>query len=152
MGSLPTYALLAVLLMTEMVEAAAPFHQTNPTIAQLTQIQTNLLAVLEREDRTEWARITTPDFLAFERGKVYNADSFFDLVVNMHKRRIHAKWSVTFPRLDADGTVAIMSYINEGSLRVEDKAPIPTQWLEAVSFRKDGHQWRAFFLTSMRRE
>ena len=115
-------------------------------------LQTQLFSAMANEDRELWKRLTASDFVAFERGKQYGSDAFFDLIAGAHKAGFKFVWSVTEPRVEAGCNLVVMSYVNSGSIAEKDSAPKPTRWLESVAFRKDGGGWRAFLVTSMRAE
>ena len=118
--------------------------------AQVISLQTRLFAALGQDDRRTWDLLVAPEFRAFERGKQYSSSDFFGLVADVHKKGIQLVWSVTESHIESDCRLAVMSYVNVGSIAERGDQPKPQRWLETVAFRLDGSTWRAVLMTSMR--
>jgi hypothetical protein len=48
------------------------------------------------------------DFVEPERRKAYSRDEFFNRIVGAHKSGLNIAWSVTRPRVEADGRLVVM--------------------------------------------
>jgi hypothetical protein len=130
---------------------AAPACPEDPlSEGQAVQIQGQLFSALEHEDRTAWNLLVAPDFSAAERGKLYDSTNFFNLIASAHRAGIKLSWSVTEERIQSDCKLAIMSYVNEGSVTNKGEDPAKVRWLETTAFRKEAEGWRVFLVTSMR--
>lgn len=137
------------ILMLDPSKVNAHAADTHLSEARVIKLQTDVFTALQHDDRAAWERITVPDFRAFERGKQYGRASFFNLVLGMHQAGVQAVWSVTEAHVQVDHGIAVMSYVNAGSVAKGDAAPAAKHWLETVAFRRHGEDWKAFLLTSM---
>jgi ketosteroid isomerase-like protein len=145
----PLIALAALIPSLSNARSATTCSADTLSKDQAVELQTQIFAALEHEDRPAWDHLVAPDFLAFERGKHYDSGAFFGLVVAAHKTGLKLTWSVTGPRVAADCQLAIMSYTNAGSVTDSGGQQKSKRWLETVTFRKDAPGWRAILVTSM---
>lgn len=147
---------LAVLLLFGVVPVIAQ-AQSDPgcsrnalSPAQVIGLQTRLFTAMGQDDRRTWDLLVAPEFRAFERGEQYSGPDFFGIVADAHKKGIQLVWSVTESHIEIDCKLAVMSYVNVGSIAERGEQPRPQRWLETVAFRLDGSTWRAVLMTSMR--
>lgn len=113
-------------------------------------LQTQMLDALSREDRTAFRRLTTDDLVLNERGKVYDRDGLFAIASDAHRAGTRIVWRVTNPQVTSDCRLAVMSYINSGSVQTRGQDAVPVRWLETAAYRRDVDGWRVFLLTSER--
>ena len=111
----------------------------------------SLFAALEGEDRAAVERLTTADFRAFERGRILDREGFFGLVQQAHRQGLHLQWSVTDERVALDCEVAVMDYVNKGSISGPGSSQ-EMSWLEVATFRRTPTGWKVNFVESQRVE
>ena len=141
----------AITLATTVSVRAAPACPVDPlSESQAVQIQTRIFSAIEHEDRAAWNLLVTTDFSAAERGKLYDSAKFFGMIASAHSAGLKLNWAVTGQRFEADCNLAIMSYINHGSVADRGESPKKVRWLETTAFRNDATGWRVFPVTSMR--
>ena len=149
MKTLLTIAALAA-AMVPVGASAAPACSTALTPDQAVQLQMRMFDALGREDRGAWDEIAAPDFRAFENGKELTKDSFFQILLDVHKSGRRIRWSVTEPRVEADCNLATLSYVNVGSIALNGGEPAPVRWFETAAYRRTSDGWRLFLVTSER--
>ena len=111
----------------------------------------SLFAALKGEDRAAVERLTTTDFRAFERGRILDRDGFFGLVQQAHRQGLHLQWSVTDERVALACEVAVMNYVNKGSINGPGSSQ-DMSWLEVAAFRRTPTGWKVNFVESQRVE
>jgi hypothetical protein len=140
--------LAAALVSPETATAAETCTSKPMTAIEAKQLQDLFYDALTREDVALWGRLTTSDFVAFENGRPYDAKGFFDLVAGAHKAGTALKWSVADEKVEIACNLAVMRYVNVGSVTRAGEALRPTKWLETTAFRRVGDGWRVFLVTS----
>lgn len=145
------FVMTAALLASAPIPAQASMHGSSTlTPAAAAALQARVLAALGRGDRAAWQALTTSDFQAIEHGKAYDRDGFLQVLTGLQASGHTFRWSVTEPRLQADRDLAVLSYVNLGSIQVGEGPPSPVRWLETASFRREPDGWRLFLVTSER--
>ena len=127
---------------------------TTPSVAAAQQasskaVLVKLFAALENEDHTTFNAVTTPDFRAFEGGKVFDRDSLMSLIQQVHKAGKRYRWSITDERVDQDQRVAVINYVNKGTIS-DGGTEGSVTWLEVATFRATPDGWKINFLSSQR--
>lgn len=118
--------------------------------SQAIRLHASMFDILSRDDEASWNKLATPDFKAFERGKEYGRAAFFDLVSSVHKSGRRIRWTITQPQVDADCSLTVISYVNVGSIALNDGTPSPVKWLETAAYRRTSDGWQLFLLSSDR--
>jgi hypothetical protein len=140
---------LAGLLTVQSVAAADRCKSKPLTAVEARRLQDRIFDVLTRDDLAAWKSQIAADFVAYENGKAYDGQEFFDLIAGAHKAGAKLVWSVSNDVADIDCELAVIHYVNTGSVGRPGEAAKPTKWLETSSFRRVGNEWRAFLVTSM---
>ncbi len=91
--------------------------------------------------------MTTPNFVLFEDGKVWNNDS---LVTNLNKYYKTLDATFTFDNFDinVDNTSGNMRYFNHCDCIINDTSKMSFNWIESASFVKIDGKWKMSFLHS----
>lgn len=149
MMKLSAMMLCALVLGAAWPVAAAPACTGGSlTLVSATDLQTRVFGALANEDRAAWVALATDDFVAHENGKAYDRDGFYELIANAHRSGTGLNWSVTRPSVESRCGLALLWYVNEGTVTRGGVAK-PTRWLETSSFRQEAGKWRLFLVTSM---
>jgi ketosteroid isomerase-like protein len=91
----------------------------------------------------------TSDFYSYDGGKRFGGDELMELVKQAHAAGKVFVWNVTKPEVRIHGDVALITYVNEGS--VKDAAGTKNvTWLESAFLRKENQNWRIEFFHSTR--
>lgn len=108
-----------------------------------------MFVALTNDDAALFNSVTSADFYAFDVGKRFDGDALLQLVKQAHAAGKIYEWQVTEPEVRVDGSTALVTYVNHGSLQ---SAAGLTQlsWLESAVLRKEGGEWRIHFFHSTR--
>jgi len=127
---------------------------TTPSVAVAQQksskaVLVRLFAALENGDQATFNAVTTPDFRAFEGGKVFDRESLMSLIQQVHKAGKHYRWSITDERVEQDQRVAVINYVNKGVIS-DSGTDESVTWLEVATFLATPDGWKINFLSSQR--
>jgi len=117
--------------------------------ADVTATMTAMYAAAKADDLEGFHAVTTPDFYAFENGKRFDGDALMQLIKTAHAGGTRYEWSVTQPKVEADCGMALITYVNVGSITVNG-VPQAMSWLESAELRFEGGRWRIHFFSSTR--
>jgi len=117
--------------------------------ADVTATITAMYAAAKTDDLDAFHAVTTPDFYAFDNGRRFDGDALMQLLKTAHAGGTRYEWSVTQPKVEADCRMALITYVNVGSVSVNG-LPQAVTWLESAVLRYDGARWRIHFLSSAR--
>ncbi len=115
----------------------------------VTATVTAMYAAAAIDDLDGFHAVTTPDFYAFDGGRRFDGDALMQLMKTAHAGGTRFEWHVTQPKVEADCTMATITYVNVGSATVNG-VPQPVTWLESAALRRDGDRWRIHFFSSTR--
>ncbi|MDP3738543.1 MAG: nuclear transport factor 2 family protein [Hyphomonadaceae bacterium] len=113
------------------------------------QAMRDMYTALKADDLKGFRAVTTSDFFAFDVGKRFDGDALMNLVKAAHNRGAVYEWQVNDPKVDVACDMALVTYINNGSM-TEAGATRPLSWLESATLRYDGQRWRIRFFHSTR--
>lgn len=102
-----------------------------------------MYAALAADDVAAWQAATSPGFFAFERGERFDRDTLARVIAEAHAKGRRFVWNVTEPVVDIDCKLAVVTYVNAGTIN-----EAPARWLESAWLRHDGSRWRVHFLHS----
>ena len=108
-----------------------------------------MFLALQNEDLAKFKSVTSPDFYAFDAGKRFSGDELMAFVKKAHAAGKTYVWKVTEPEVHIDGTTALITYINHGSLE-DNSGKKNLSWLESAVLRKQNGAWRIHFFHSTR--
>jgi hypothetical protein len=87
----------------------------------------------------------TEDFLLFEVGEVWNADSLVQAIAPMKKRAFSRKNYFQFVKTEVKGDMAWTSYDNKAEIEVDGRIR-NVHWLESAVLIKQKGKWKIKFL------
>ncbi len=145
----PALALPACLLALSGTASAATCPAPAGAEADVTAAMTAMYAAAKADDLDGFHAVTTPDFYAFENGRRVEGDGMMQIVKSFHAAGTRFDWSVTQPVVEADCGMALITYVNVGSVTTNG-ATVPVTWLESAALRYDGTRWRIHFFSSTR--
>ncbi len=117
--------------------------------ADVAATMTAMYAAAKADDLDGFHAVTTPDFYAFESGRRVEGDGMMQIVKAAHAAGTRFDWSVTAPKVEADCRLALVTYVNVGSVTTNGTT-LPVTWLESAALRYDGTRWRIDFFSSTR--
>ena len=146
-----TFALASFGLALVLTSPAAAAPCPAPPLADndVTAAVTAMYAAAAKDDLDGFHAVTTPDFYAFDGGKRFDGDALMQLIRTAHAGGVKFTWSVTQPKVEADCGLALITYVNAGSVTANG-VPQPVTWLESAALRYDGGRWRIHFFSSTR--
>jgi ketosteroid isomerase-like protein len=128
--------------------AGAPLNTDDQNI--ITTIE-QLQAAVAKDDRERLDGFLCRDFHAFENGIRMTGHELLELMSKYYAEGRRYRWSVTEAQVEVQGNLAVIAYVNQGSIAEAPGAnPTPMSWLETVLLRRDGSGWRVAFLHSTR--
>lgn len=128
------------------VSAACP--APDKANAEVAQVMRNMYAALTTDDLAGWHGAITKDFFSFDGGKRFDGDALFDLIKTNHGKGTVYVWTVNDPKVDVMCDMALVTYVNTGSVTSPAAAPRNVSWLESATLRHDGQRWRISFFHS----
>lgn len=129
--------------------APASCPAPDKSIADVAQAMHDMYAALKADDLQGFHAVTTRDFFAFDVGRRFDGDALMDLVKAAHDRGAVYEWHVNDPKVEVACDMALVTYINTGSL-AEAGATRSLSWLESATLRHDSQRWRIRFFHSTR--
>jgi len=130
------------------VPAACP--APDKAIAEVGQTMRDMYAALTKDDLGAWRAVITKDFFSFDGGKRFDRDALFDLIKTNHAKGTVYVWTVNIPKVDLACDMALVTYVNTGSVTSSSAAMRSVSWLESATLRHDGQRWRISFFHSTR--
>ncbi len=110
-----------------------------------------MYAAVGVDDRAGLDAVLCRDFHAFENGVRMTGGELLDLMSRYYAEGKRYRWSVTGEQVEVQGDLAVITYVNQGSIAESPGAgPVPLSWLETAVLRRDASSWRVAFLHSTR--
>lgn len=101
---------------------------------------------IKNRDITKMNAVTTPDFVLFEDGRVWNNDS---LVNSLNQfKSFQGSWKFDDMKVNIDESSADIVYSDHGELVFNDTMKVTFDWIESATFRKIDGKWKMNFLHS----
>ena len=107
-----------------------------------------MYAALTKDDLDGWRAAITKDFFSYDGGKRFHGDALFDLIKTNHGKGTVYVWTVNTPKVDVACDMALVTYVNTGSVTSSSAAMRSVSWLESATLRHDGQRWRISFFHS----
>jgi hypothetical protein len=149
-----TMRLRTILCATGLALAAASGAQaacapTKTAQAEVTKAVEQMFAAFQTDDLPAFKRAVTPDFHAYDVGSRFTAETLVDVIKAQHALGKHYVWTVTDPQVEQSCNLAVVTYINQGSIEANG-VKTPQVWLESATLRYAEGRWRVRFLHSTR--
>ncbi len=119
--------------------------------AAIVQTMRDMYESLKADDIDGFHAVTASDFFTFDGGKRFDGDALMALIKAAHDRGAVYDWSVAEPKVEVDCSMALLTYVNIGSL-TEKGETRPLTWLESTTMVHDGRRWRIRFFHSTRQQ
>jgi len=150
--ALAALATLAASACTHAPSASAPASCPAPAkaMADVSQTMRDMYAALQTDNLDGWRTATTKDFFSFDVGKRFDGDALFDLIKANHAKGTVYVWTVNDPKVNQACDMALVTYVNTGSVTSSSAAMRSVSWLESATLRHDGQRWRISFFHSTR--
>ncbi|WP_438000633.1 nuclear transport factor 2 family protein [Sorangium sp. So ce185] len=100
-----------------------------------------------RKDFARMKALTTPDFVIYENGKIVDNDGMIEIIKGSPIAK--ATFSLDDVRINVDVSSGSMIYVNHGKFVNHDASAIERDFLESVTFKKVGNEWKLHFVHSM---
>jgi ketosteroid isomerase-like protein len=132
------------ILTTVLIFSCQSRNDNNSQKEKLKSILTDYYISMAKKDLSQMNALTTPDFVMFDEGKVYNNESAVKSVEQL------GNFSVTF-KFDSlnthfDKANASAYYFREAAFTMNDSARAPLRFLESATFEKKDGKWKLRFL------
>ena len=101
---------------------------------------------MKNKDFDKMKSVTTPDFVIFEDGKVWNNDSLINVIKTFPPFKIDYKFD-NF-NIHIDNSIGNMHYFNHADMVMNDTIKMAYDWIESATFVKDSAGWKMNFLHS----
>jgi ketosteroid isomerase-like protein len=135
---------LAMLLAAGPVAAACPA----PDKTAIEQTIRAMYAALAADDAAAFARLTAPDFYAYEGQRMTGPDLVAAIAKTHAAGRVLA-WNLGAMDIHADCQTAWAAWENHGQVG-DATAMRPMTWFESAALRRDGDHWVMTFLHATR--
>ena len=113
---------------------------------QVKQVVVNYYDAMSNRDFEAMKTISTPDYIIYENGKVWNNDSLISLINTMPE----AIFTFDFKdfNFETDCNSAFVYYLNHGVITMNDTTRIEYHWIESAYVKKLGEELKLDFLNS----
>ena len=91
--------------------------------------------------------VTTPDFILFEDGKIWNNDSLAT-ALNKYYKKFSAEFKFEYVSVNMDQESGQITYYNHCDCIINDTSKMSFNWLENATFKKVDGKWKMNFLHS----
>ena len=138
------------LCLAAMVASPAEARRCRSFDQDTAQVQRSIQSfydALAKDDRAAFARSVTRDFVAFEQGERFSADTLFKVIEDSHRSGRVINWGISAVAVRIDCDTALATWDNRGSAGVPPNI-LPRRWLESALFRRSPTGWRMEFLHS----
>lgn len=105
---------------------------------------------IETKNFQQMKENTTPDYLLFESGKVWNNDSLWNDLQNYKEEAI--KFRLDNQQVILEQSLAHVSYFNHAEVFQKDSVIRKLDWIENATLKKVNGQWKIVFLHSTVRQ
>lgn len=110
------------------------------------EVLADYFKAIQSENFQQMKENTTPDYLLFENGKVWNNDSLWNEIQRYQNNSIIFK--LDGHKILLDGNLAHIAYFNHGNLYQKDSLLGKLEWIENATLKKIDGKWKIFFLHS----
>lgn len=128
--------------------APAACPAPDKAITEVAQVMRDMYTALTKDDLDGWHAAITKDFFSFDGGKRFDGDALFDLIKTNHAKGTVYVWTVNTPKVDVACDMALVTYVNTGSVTPPAATTRNVSWLESATLRHDGQRWRISFFHS----
>jgi ketosteroid isomerase-like protein len=124
---------------------------SNPDATDVVAVIERVFAALGEDDRARLSELLCGDFHAFENGVRMSGRDLLAAMARYHSQGRRYRWSVTSPQIEVGGDLAVVVYVNQGSVTDgPGEDAVSMSWLETVVLRRQASQWRLAFVHSTR--
>jgi hypothetical protein len=117
---------------------------------ELKGLLSDYYVALARRDLPKMKEFTTPDFVMFEQGKIYNNETALKSVEQLGSFSVEFRFDSLNTHFDKANASAY--YFRQAIFRVGDSTWAPLKFLESATFEKKSGHWRIRFLHSTSRQ
>lgn len=115
----------------------------------------NLKAVLaayfngvKNKDHQKMIDATTPDFIVYEEGKVWNNDSVFR---EMDRQKYSVEFRFEGHKINISQSLAHMSYLEHADFVFNDTTKRPLKFVGSAAFQKVNGKWKMSFMQATKK-
>ncbi len=112
-------------------------------------VMRQMYAALQKDDLQAFESTVTSDYVAFDGGARFTAESLVQVIKNAHAAGTIFEWDVGTPEVHVTCDQAWLTYTNRGSVATAT-GKVPTQWLESAILEYQKETWRIRFFHSTR--
>jgi Domain of unknown function (DUF4440) len=116
-------------------------------MADAAQTVRDMYAALMIDDLEAFRTATTRDFFAYDVGQRFDGDDLLNRIKDRHAQGVVFEWTVNDPKVEIACDMALVTYINTGSV-TQAGVRRPRTWMESATLRHDGERWRIRFFHS----
>jgi hypothetical protein len=135
-----------ILLLTQVILLGSCQEKKADDPEQLNSVVVGFFDGIKTKDFQKMIDLTTPDFVIFEDGKLFNNDSLFKQMNSVAKYT--AEYTFDNFHTQVDNNSGSTSYFNHGEIVLNDTVEIKIDWLESATFKKVDGKWKMNFLHS----
>jgi len=140
-----TFVVLAIVLLT----GCHPKPATDDP-EKIKKVLTGYFEGIENKDTARMRALTTPDFMLYENGAVWNNDSAF---MNIRRNMpFTVKYKFGNFKIHVDDTSGDVTYINHADFVFGPRGKKSLDWIESATFRKSNGEWKMNFLQATLRQ
>lgn len=137
--------LLSAINLGSFAHASPPANDREKVVDTVRQ----MFVALGNDDTDLFNSVTTKDFYAFDAGKRFTGEELVQHVKNAHASGKVYVWEVTDHEVHSDEKIALVTYVNRGSIK-DATSLRAMNWLESAVLRKENGTWRIHFFHSTR--
>ena len=143
-------AILVFFVCTVMLVSCNSKKTAEDKKGELKNILTEYYTSMSKKDLEKMNSLTTPDFLMFEEGQIYNNESAVKFVEQFGNFSVTFKFDSLHTHFDKANASAY--YFREATFTMNDSTWAPFRFLESSTFEKKDGKWKLRFLHSSLRK
>ena len=144
-----TYHITVIVLVIALLTGCQP-KPANDDPEKIKKVLTGYFEGIENKDTASMRALTTPDFMLYENGAVWNNGSAF---MNIRRNMpFTVKYKFDNFKIHVDDTSGDVTYINHADFVFGARGKKSLDWIESATFRKNNGEWKMNFLQATLRQ
>jgi len=135
---------LFVIIIAAMIGCKQEAKKDSPDV--LKKVLSDYFDGIKNKDYEKMKAVTTPDFVIFDVGNVWNNDSMIKVIESFPPFTID--YTLDNFNIQIGDSIGNMHYFNHADVVISDTLKMTHDWIESATFVKENTGWKMNFLHS----